>query len=376
MTGTDLGRPPRLWPLYIGGFLGPFGGAMVNAIFPEIARGLNTDVSTAAWAMTVYMVPFAGFMVVSGTLANSWGRARTLRIAYVGYAAACLVCALASTVPLFMLGRALSGLANAFTTPLLIAMISDLVPPNRIGRSIGTYASMQAAGQAFAPLVGGAAATWDYRLAFGASALVALGLVFVTPTPQEETTRSNSRAAWAALANRKLARAAGTALTAQFAGTAILILSAMIAADRFDLAPGPRGALVALFGVAGLLSGRIFGAVSDRIGLVRAGCGALATVALVGALLGVAPSIVALGLLISVGGAASTGTRVLTNTLAVQSTPTNKGGATSITLAAQFTGTACVPALLPLYATSPATATAVAGIAGLVGIGIVTLTGR
>lgn len=366
----------RLWPFYVGGFLGPFGGAMVNAIFPEVAAGLGTDVPTAAWSITVYMVPFALFMIVSGTLADSWGRARTIRIAYVAYALAALLCAAAVSAPLFFVGRALAGLANAFTTPLLIAMISDLAPAGRLGRSIGTFASMQAARQAFAPLVGGAAAAWDYRVAFVATAIVGLWLTVVTPTVEAEGRTSSGRAAWSTLVNRRLVRAAATAFTAQFAGISIVVLGAMVAADRFGLEPGPRGALVALFGIAGLMSGRLFGAVSDRIGLVRAGCGALATVSVAAALLGVAPSLVVLGLVIAVGGAAATGTRVLTNTLALRSTPTNRAGATSVTLAAQFTGNASVPALFPLYATNPASATMVAAVAGFVAIGIVTLTGR
>lgn len=376
MVGESTTQPVRMWPLYIGGFLGPFGGAMVNAVFPEVAQGLGTDVATAAWSITVYMVPFALFMLVSGTLADSWGRARTLRIAYVAYALASIMSGVAASAPLFFVGRAFAGLANAFTTPLLIAMISDLVPTSRLARSIGTYASMQAAGQAFAPLVGGAAAAWDYRLAFAACAAVALWLAVVTPVTEAPASAPSGREVWATLLNRKLMRSAATAFTAQFAGVSILVLGAMVAADRFGMEPGPRGALVALFGIAGLLSGRIFGVIADRIGLIRAGCGALATVSVAAAALGVAPGVALLGLIIAIGGAASTGTRVLTNTLAVQSTPANRGGATSVTLAAQFTGNASVPLLFPLYATNPAAATGVAAVVGFVAIAIVTLTGR
>lgn len=163
----------RLWPLYAGGLLGPFGGAMVTTMLPELAEGLHTSLATAASSLTVYLVPFAAIMLVSGTLAEHWGRARTIRWAYLVYALASLACALAPTAATFLGARAIQGAANAFTTPLLVAAISDLVGPTRLGRSLGVFGGMQAAGQAFAPLVGGIAAALDYRWAFVSAAAAA-----------------------------------------------------------------------------------------------------------------------------------------------------------------------------------------------------------
>ncbi|MFZ0157662.1 MAG: MFS transporter, partial [Kineosporiaceae bacterium] len=154
--------PHRLWPLYAGGLLGPFGGAMVTTMLPELAGGLDTSLATAASSLTVYLVPFAAIMLVSGTLAEHWGRARTIRLAYLGYAAASAVCVLAPAAPMFLTGRAMQGAANAFTTPLLVAAISDVVPRPSLGRALGHFGGWQAAGQAFAPLVGGLAAAADY----------------------------------------------------------------------------------------------------------------------------------------------------------------------------------------------------------------------
>ena len=169
-------RTPNLWPFYIGGFLGPFGGAMVNAILPEIAGGVGSDEAGVATTLTAYMIPFSALMLVSGTVGGRWGMARTVRWAYVVYAVASLGCALATALGPLLAARALQGAANAFTTPLLVALIATLVPRANFGRALGTYAAMQAAGQAFAPLVGGLAAEWGYRLAFGADAVAALAL--------------------------------------------------------------------------------------------------------------------------------------------------------------------------------------------------------
>lgn len=64
---------PRLWPFNAGGFLGPFGGAMVTPMLPELADGLGTSLSVAAWALSVYMIPFAALtrVVVNGLAVTS-----------------------------------------------------------------------------------------------------------------------------------------------------------------------------------------------------------------------------------------------------------------------------------------------------------------
>ena len=90
-------------------------------------------------------------------------------------------------------------------------------------------------------------------------------------------------------------------------------------------------------------------------------------------LVGLAPWLVLLLLLVGTIGAAGTATRVLTNTLALRSTPENTGGATSVSMAVQFLGGAVVPVLVPLYLVSPVLATGAAGAVAVVGAALAAL---
>jgi MFS family permease len=352
-----------MWPLYAGGFLGPFGGAMVTPMLPELSAGLHTTISTAAWSLTAYMIPFAGLMLISGTLGERWGRARTVRIAYVAYALASLIC-VASSAHLFLAGRAAQGAANAFTSPLLVAAISDAVAPQRLGRALGQFGSLQAAGQAFAPLVGGLAAAVDYRWAFVASAAAA-GLLALNP-PRDASRSSTAPAAgrWRALANRRLVVSCVVAFCLYLATSGLMLLVALRAGDRFGLGPDARGLVVAAFGLAGLLTGARLGRLADRVGIRLFGVVVLSGfgVTVFGA--GAVPLLALLVVAVAAGGATSTASRVVVNTLAVRSTPTNRGGATSMTLAWQFLGSALSPlVLLPLYHARPLLGFAVAAVA-------------
>lgn len=371
------GHQPRLWPLYLGGLLGPFGGAVTNTMLPELAAGLGSDLQTASSAVLWYMLPFSAVLLVSGSLAQRWGRGRTIRGGFALYVVASLVCVVAAwlpapaVVPVFMAGRALQGIGNAFTTPVLVALLSEFVPGHRLGATLGVFASMQAAGQAFSPLVGGISADLDWRLAFVISGLVALVLVVVTPTGRSGAAAGPAN--WRALANPRLLQSSLIGFSGQVTTTGVSLLAALVATDRFGLSPTARGLVVAVYGVAGLVSGRLAGRLADRFGIRTVGVTALLLLAAAMTLVGLAPWLVLLLLLVGTIGAAGTATRVLTNTLALRSTPENTGGATSVSMAVQFLGGAVVPVLVPLYLVSPVLATGAAGAVAVVGAALAAL---
>ena len=76
------------------------------------------------WAITAYLVPFAALQLVSGTIGERLGITRTVRSAYVAYAALSVLAAFAPSIEVFIGARALQGAANAFLTPLLLAALA------------------------------------------------------------------------------------------------------------------------------------------------------------------------------------------------------------------------------------------------------------
>lgn len=364
-----------VWPLYLGGFLGPFAGAMLNTMLPELAAAFDTTVEVSGSAVTAYLLPFAALMPISGLVAARLGAERTVRWAYVLYVLASLICATAPDFGTFFAGRVLQGTANAFTTPLLITMIAERVPAGRMGRSLGTYASMQAAGQAFAPFVGGLTAGVDYRLAFLAVAGAATGLALATPQARSGNTRTQ-RPPWRPLLNWRLTQAGAVAFTVQFASTGIMLIAALEASDRFGLSPAARGLVVATFGLAGLASGRLTGAIADRYGMRRTGFAALIVLSLAVSATAWPPTVALLVLAVVTAGVAATVARTMTSTFAVRSTPENRSTATALALSTQFLGSAVAPVLLPLYTTSVVAACLLAGAVAALGAALTTFRPR
>ncbi len=339
------------FPLYVGGFLGPFGGAMLVALIPNVADGLGASFGQVAAAITAYMVPFAVLQLVSGTIAERLGPRRVVRTGYVGFGLAALACAFAPDIWTFLLARAAMGASNAFLSPILLAALSEVVAPQVLGRTVGTFAAAQTAGLMLAPLLGGLLGEISWRLAFVLVAVVSAVLALPQQTlGAAERQASSGRASLRTLLNRWIALLATQAMLGYLGFTAIGFVLVLVGAEEFELGSSARGLLIAGYGVGGILLGRFAGSVVDRAGRpATALAGAVAcTVGVLGLVF--APSPWSLGLVFFGVGCASTFVWAGLNTIAVESFPDNRAGATSAYSAFKFAGVAIAPLIyVPLF---------------------------
>jgi predicted MFS family arabinose efflux permease len=339
--------------LHAGGFLGPFGGGVTASMLPELGSDFGVSTSAASATITAYFVPFAVLMLFSGTLGARWGQRRSVLGAYLVSVAGSVLCAVATAYPVLLAGRGIQGVANAFTTPLLLATIAATTPRNRLSRALGLFASLQAAGQTSGPLIGGLAAEASWRLAFvgvavAAAALVAIGLPDVPERGPSEAVRL--RSAW----RPEVMRAAAAALVGWGCLGGLTFLVAFRADDGFGMSSSARGLLLTTFGVVGILTAGLAGHVVERIGgrrgaLIGAMAGAVPM-----ALIGVAPWAPAVGVLWALGGFCAQFVQVGLNTLVLTSDD-NPAGAVSVVQAFRFIGASAAPiAFTPVYHLSPA----------------------
>jgi MFS family permease len=349
------------FPLYVGGFLGPFGGGVLAVLIPQLREAFDATTGEVAAAIPAYFIPFATVQLVSGTIGERLGRRGVVRAGYVAYGIASAAAAIAPSIGVFIATRAVSGAANAFLTPLVLAGLAEISPRASLGRSIGTFGAVQTAAIALAPLCGGLLGAIDWRLAFLAPAVVAVGLALVPP-PDAERLPDAEPARLRAVLTRRVGVLSAAAFAAYAGVTSLGFLVALYCADAFGLGSTARGAVLAGFGVAGVLVGRPSGRLVDRLGAVSVTiAGALACAVLV-ALLGTAHSVWTVSALWVAAGAGSTIVWAGLNTLIVEAVPANRAGATSVVSAFKFAGNAAAPAMwLPLYSSDPKLAFVAAG---------------
>ncbi|QFU90654.1 MFS transporter [Amycolatopsis sp. YIM 10] len=341
---------PRLYGVYLGGLLGPFGAGVVVAMLPELAASYGTSPAGAASSLTVYLVPFAAIMLVSGTLGERWGVVRTLRFAYAAYAATALLALVAPWFWLFLTARGLQGAANAFITPLLLAQLAAVTPRDRLGRALGLFAAMQALGHTTAPLVGGLAAELSWPWAFAGIAVTALALA-AAPLPADPA--AGERVDWRSVVRPSVVPGV-LVLVGWGCLSGLSFLVAFRLEDVFELSSGPRGLALTVFGAAGFLTARLSGAYADRFGPVAALATGLLGGGAVVAVLGLAGSLPVLVAAWAAGGVVAQLISVGTNTLVITRAGAARNGAISVVQALRFLGMACSPlAFTGLYHADP-----------------------
>ena len=325
-------------------------------MLPELGTAFGVSAGTASLSVTAYLLPFAAFMIGSGTFGERRGRRRTVVVAYGVYALASLACVVATAFPVFLAARALQGAANAFTTPLLLSALAAAVPAQRLGRALGWFGSLQAAGQTSAPLLGGFAAEVDWRLAFAGVAVVAvaLALIGIPADAGAAAARSGLGAELRATLRPAVLRAGLVSALGWACLAGLNFLVALRLEEEFGIGAGPRGLVLTGLGVAGLLTARLVGGGVDRIGarrsvLLGSGIGVLVVLGV-----GLLPTVWLVALAWAVGGVATQLVTVGVNAMVLGSATHNRGGAVSMVQAVRFGGAALSPVVvIPIYHAEP-----------------------
>jgi len=358
----------RTWGLYAGGMVGPFGGGLVNPMFPELRATFGASSGRIGWALTAYYVPFAALLLVSGTLGERLGRRRVVRLTFATYGLSCLVSAVAPSLAWFLVGRVGQGVANAFTTPLLLAGLADRTPAARLGRSVGIYASFQAAGQSLAPFVGGLAAELNWRWGFVGTAAVAFALIVAAPDGTPRTATDAPRLAPLVSARMGLLVTAAFSAAAGFIGLGFLV--SLYGRDHLGLSASGAGLVLVTAGISGMALGARWGSLVDRRGGRVVGVAAAVSASALVAPIGLVGTVWALAALWATAGAMLALASVALQSLAAEAVPANRGGGVSAVLSFRFAGQALAPVFwLPIYAGSPRAAFGSAALVGLVAAG-------
>ena len=352
-------------PLYLGGFLGPFGTLVVISIYPELRQSFNASTQAVNWAFSGYMLPLALLLVVSGTIGERFGRRRVTQWTFIVFSVASFLCVLAPNLGLFLAARVLQGAANAFITPLLIAGLTEVTAPQRLGRAIGVYSSFQAAGGALAPFAGGLAAAVDWRLAFAVVGIVAL--LLATRPPAGEPRPAASAPPIRPLFTKRMATLWTASFTAAAGPIGLGVVVGLYLRDELEVGSAATGVVLLLGGVGGAAMGPTWGRLLDEWGARRASTISLVALILVAGPVGLITNSIAFAIVWMVAAGLIGFVVINLQHLAAVAVPENRGGALSSVLAFRFMGHALGPLVwVPVFAVSPRWAFAGASAVGLV----------
>jgi EmrB/QacA subfamily drug resistance transporter len=128
---------------------------VVNVALPTIADELGGGLAGQQWVANAYLLTLATLILVSGSLSDLYGERRVFTLGVAGFGVTSLLCALAPTVELLVVARALQGVAGALLTPASLAIIVAVFPAEERGAAIGSWTAWGGIGYLLGPLIGG-----------------------------------------------------------------------------------------------------------------------------------------------------------------------------------------------------------------------------
>jgi EmrB/QacA subfamily drug resistance transporter len=165
-----------LFTIVLGAMLVPLNSTMIAVALPHLIVDFDTDLSSAGWLVTAYLIAMASLQPVAGKLGDRLGR-RTLLLAGLGwFGLSSLGAGLAPNLPILIAFRIQQAVAGALVFPNGIALLRATAPPGRLGRRLGLVMGALPLAAALGPLVAGVLLAFaDWRAIF----LVNLPLVVV-----------------------------------------------------------------------------------------------------------------------------------------------------------------------------------------------------
>lgn len=163
-------------------------GAVINVALPAIRAELGGGLMVQQWVVDGYLITLGAFILTAGSLSDSFGRLRIMRIGLYGFGVASLACALAPDGVFLIIARIVQGAAGALLVPSALALIIANFSKEEQGKAIGRWTAWTTAAFLGGPLLGGLLVDFaNWRWVFAINILpIAASLILMRGLGTEE----------------------------------------------------------------------------------------------------------------------------------------------------------------------------------------------
>ena len=139
----------------LGTMLMPLNSTMIAVALPDIVEDLDVSIASTAWLVSGYLIAQASLQPLAGKLGDRLGRRKLILGGLTSFAVASLGAAGAPSLGLLIAFRVLQAVAGALVFPNALALIREVLPPERRGTVYGMLGSAIGLAAAGGPPLGG-----------------------------------------------------------------------------------------------------------------------------------------------------------------------------------------------------------------------------
>lgn len=129
--------------------------SIANVALPTLVGEFKGSFQEVQWVVLAYLLAITTMIVSVGKLGDTIGRKRLLLFGLSLFTLASVLCGVVSSLSLLIVFRAAQGFGAAIMMTLSLAFVSEMVPKEKFGQTMGLLGTMSAIGTALGPSLGG-----------------------------------------------------------------------------------------------------------------------------------------------------------------------------------------------------------------------------
>ena len=139
----------------------------LNVTFPTLMKIFKVSLGTIQWTTTGYLLVIAVIIIASSYLNERFSARQLFLTAAITFILGSLICGLANSFPVLLIGRLISSFGAGLSIPLLFNLVVELMPRSKWGFWMGIAGLVIALAPALGPTFGGTVIYyWNWRLIF------------------------------------------------------------------------------------------------------------------------------------------------------------------------------------------------------------------
>jgi DHA2 family multidrug resistance protein len=128
---------------------------IVNVSVPHIAGSLGVSPQEGTWAISSYSLASAIMQPLSGWIGRQFGEVRAFCVSAVLFVLMSMLCGLATSMPMLVVGRLLQGAGSGPMVALSLSLLLNNYPNEKKGLALALWAMTVVVAPVFGPILGG-----------------------------------------------------------------------------------------------------------------------------------------------------------------------------------------------------------------------------